>query len=121
MLASRCGPGGGRKQLRDCNADEVKAYHEAIAKRDAAADAAGADELEAAVAAFERTLAKEAWSLFKKAKYVAIVGEVKAWAKDGGTKATAARWIRCLTSEGKDRLAPSEVRKKYQKNPPRAA
>ena len=32
-------PGGSRKQLSDCKGDEVKAYHEAIAKRDAAADA----------------------------------------------------------------------------------
>ena len=121
MLASRCGPGGGRKQLRDCNADEVKAYHEAIAKRDAAADAAGADELEAAVAAFERTLAKEARSLFKKAKYVAIVGEVKGWAERGGTKATAASWIRRLVSEGKDRLTPAVVRQNYTRTPPGAA
>ena len=70
-------PGGTRKRLRDCNADEVQAYHEAQAKKEAAADLAGADELEAAVSAFKRALAEKAWSLGKKARYVVIVGEVK--------------------------------------------
>jgi len=107
-------PGGGQKPLRNCNADEAKAYHEAKAKK----DAAGALELEAAEAAFKRTLAEKAWSLAKKAKYVAVVGEVKAWAKDGGAKATAAKWIRCLTSEGKDRLTPSRVRTNYTRTSP---
>ena len=49
---------------------------------------------------------------------MAIVGEVKAWAKDGGAKATAAKWIRCLTSEGKDRLTPSRVRTNYTRTSP---
>ncbi len=52
---------------------------------------------------------------------MAIVGEVKAWAKDGGAKATAASWIRRLMSEGEDRLAPGRVRYKYERSPPGAA
>jgi hypothetical protein len=90
-------------------------YHEAQAKKEAAKDAAGADELEAAVAAFKRTLAKKAWSLAKKARYVAIVGEVERWADRGGAKATAASLIRRLMSEGKDRMTPSQVRLQYKK------
>ena len=108
-------PGGLRKQLRDCNAAEAKAYHEAIAKRDAAADAAGADELKAAVSAFDTS------PLAEKDNYVAIVDEVKSWAKRGGTKATAAKWIRCLVSKGKDKLTPSRVRLNYTRTPPGAA
>ena len=108
-------PGGLRKQLRDCNAAEAKAYHEAIAKRDAAADAAGADELKAAVSAFDTS------PLAEKDNYVAIVGDVKDWAKRGGVKATAAKWIRCLVSKGTDRLAPGRVRWKYKRTWPGAA
>ena len=77
--------------------------------------------LKAAEADFKRTLAKKAWSLAKKAKYVAIVGEVKGWAERGGTKATAASWIRRLVSEGKDRLTPAVVRQNYTRTPPGAA
>ncbi len=107
-------PGGSRKPLRGMNHDEAKAYHEAQAKKKAAKDAAGADELKAAAADFKRTLAEKAWTPAKKAKYVAIVGEVEGWVKRGGTKATAAKWIRCLMSEGKDRLLPKTVRARYQ-------
>ena len=93
-------------------------HERAKAEKKAEEDAAGAVELEAAEADFKRTLAEKAWSLAKKAKYVAVVGEVKAWAKDGGAKATAAKWIRCLTSEGKDRLTPSRVRTNYTRTSP---
>ena len=52
---------------------------------------------------------------------MAIVGEVKGWAERGGTKATAASWIRRLVSEGKDRLTPAVVRQNYTRTPPGAA
>lgn len=96
-------------------------HERAKAEKKAEEDAAGAVELEAAEADFKRTLAKKAWSLAKKAKYVAIVGEVKGWAERGGTKATAASWIRRLVSEGKDRLTPAVVRQNYTRTPPGAA
>ena len=108
-------PKGTRKKLHKCNAAEQEAYHEAVAKRDAAKDAAGADELKAAVSAFDTS------PLAEKDNYVAIVDEVKSWAKRGGTKATAAKWIRCLVSKGKDKLTPSRVRLNYTRTPPGAA
>ena len=49
---------------------------------------------------------------------MALVGEVEDWAERCGTKATAAKWIRCLTSEGKDRLTPSRVRTNYTRTSP---
>ena len=52
---------------------------------------------------------------------MALVGEVEDWAERGGTKATAAKWIRCLVSEGDDRLTPSRVRLNYKKAYPYAA
>jgi hypothetical protein len=97
--------------------DERAEYYKAKAEKKAKKKAEGADELEAAVSALKRTLAEKAWTPAKKAKYMAIVGEVKNWAKHGGTVLTAAKWIRRLVSEGKDRLTPSDVRDKYKKNP----
>jgi len=116
---TRCPKGG----LYPCEMPPaMRAAHErAMAEKKAKKEAEGAGELEAAAADFERTLAKKAWSLTKKAKYVAIVGEVKSWADRGGTKATAAKWIRRLMSEGTDRLTPSVVRANYQGVPPGAA
>jgi hypothetical protein len=99
-----------------------RAEHERVkAETKAKEDATGAVELEAAASAFKRTLAEKAWTPAKKAKYVAVVGKVKDWADRGGTKATAALWIRRLMSEGKDRLTPSVVRGTYKKIPPFAA
>ena len=96
-----------------------RAEHELVkAEKKAKEDAAGADELEAAEADFKRTLAKKAWSLTKKAKYVAIVGEVKGWAERGGTVLTAAKLIRRLVSKGEDRLLPGQVRQQIQKTGP---
>ena len=92
--------------------DELKDYKKAKAEKEAAEDLAGADELNAAVLKFEAS------PLAKKANYVAIVGEVKGWAKDGGTKATAAKWIRCLLSKGDDRLTPAVVRFRYKRTQP---
>ena len=116
-------PGGCRKQLSDCKGDEVKAYHEAIAKRDAAADAAGADEFAAA------EKASEVSPLAKKDNYVAIVDELKKWVARGGAAATAAGWIgRLMIATKRKRdggggkgYTPSQVRKLYRGIGPGAA
>ena len=117
----RAANGDGRPRPCRMNDDERAEHEQAKADKKAKEDAAGADELEAAAADFKRTLAKKAWSPAKKAKYVAIVGEVKGWAERGGTVLTAASWIRRLVSEGKDRLTPSMVRANYQRASPGAA
>ena len=87
----------------------------AFEKAEAKKKAEGAAELKAAVKAFNAS------PLVKKANYVAIVSELEGWAKRGGTKATAAKWIRCLMSKGDDRLTPSRVRLNYKQVSPYAA
>ena len=57
----------------------------------------------------------------EKDNYLAIVAEVENWAKRGGTVLTAAKWIRCLVSKGKDRLAPGRVRLNIKRTWPGAA
>ena len=110
-------PEGGSRGPYPCEMepDERAEYKQAKADKKAKKKAEGADELDAAVKAFEAS------PLAEKANYVAIVGEVKNWAKRGGTVLTAAKWIRCLVSEGDDRLTPSRVRLNYTRTPPGAA
>ena len=92
--------------------DERAEHEQAKAEKKAKEDAAGADELEAAAAALK------AHDLYKKESYQAILREVKDWADRGGTKATAASWVRRLVSEGKERLAPWRVRLNYKRTHP---
>ena len=118
-LKRRAANGAGRPRPYRMNDDERAEHEQAKAERKAKKKAAGADELEAAVAALK------AHDLYKKKNYQAILAEVENWAADGGTKATAALWIRRLMledkCEGTGQLLPSEVRKKYKKTPPDAA
>lgn len=110
-----------RKRCEFLKLAEENPLRVAFEKAEAKKDAAGALELEAAVSAIEK------WDLYdtaprsSKTTYKQIVSEVQDWAKRGGTKATAASWIRRLMSKGTDRLLPSDVRPKYKRTPPGAA
>ena len=98
--------------------DDERAEHErAKAEMKAKKDAAGADEFETAVKAFEAS----PW--VEEDNYLAIVDELKKWVARGGTAATAAGWIGRLmiaTSQkmGGKGYTPSTVRALYRKTPP---
>ena len=104
----RAANGDGRPRPCRMNDVERAAHKQAVAEKKAMRRAEGADELKAAVAALK------AHDLYKKTNYQTILAEVEDWAERGGTVLTAAKWIRCLVSEGKDRLTPSQVRTKYK-------
>jgi hypothetical protein len=110
-------PEGGSRGQRPSEMPPAKraAHKQAMADKKTKKKAEGADELEAAAAALK------AHDLYKKKNYQAILAEVENWAKRGGTVLTAAKWIRCLMSEGDDRLTPSRVRLNYKKVYPYAA
>ena len=128
------GGGGSQKRLaagapackkRPCrmNDDERAEHEQAKADKKAKEDAAGADELEAAVADFEAS------SWVEEDNYVAVVDELQSWVARGGTAATAAGWIGRLMiatkqapkGKGGEGYTPHTVRKRYKAIWPGAA